>query len=424
MKIATQMQSGIGSGCGIDAIGVAIPRRYVDMVELARARGVEPGKYVDGLGAREMAVAEPGEDTVALAALAASRALAAGEVDRGNLGLLVVGTETGVDHAKPVASFVHGLLELPRTMRVYDTQHACYGGTAGVMAAIEWIASGAAGGRSALVICSDIARYGIATAGEPTQGAGAVAMVISADPALVEIDLGVSGAASSHVHDFWRPHGQREAQVDGHYSVQCYLEAVSSAYRGWKARAIERGLVRPGTGELASEQLARICYHVPFCKMARKAHLQVRRCELEDAGGTWEPAAEQTGIASFKRQVEPSLALCARVGNIYTGSLYLGLAGLLHAQAAELAGQRIGLFSYGSGCTSEFFSGVVGPRAAARIAAAGLDELLRARARISVAEYERIMALPSSGPVGGDRATASGFRFLGVTDHRRQYAGR
>jgi hydroxymethylglutaryl-CoA synthase len=291
------------------------------------------------------------------------------------------------------------------------------------MTALDWIASGAAAGRSALVICSDIARYGIATAGEPTQGAGAVAMVISANPALVEIDHGVSGTASSHVHDFWRPLGQREAQVDGHYSVQCYLDAVAGAYRGWKARAIERGLVSSTPGELVSDQLVRVCYHVPFCKMARKAHLQVRRSELEDRGGIWDPAAEQAGIASFKTQVEPSLPLCARVGNIYTGSLYLGLTGLLHAQAQDLAGARIGLFSYGSGCTSEFFSGVVGKHAAARIAAAKLGELLDAREKISVVDYERIMALPPNAPMDG-AATSAGFRFLGVTDHRRQYAGR
>lgn len=411
-------------GIGIHALGVAVPRRHVDMEELARARGVPPDKYLLGLGAREMAVAEPGEDTVALAALAAHRALAAAEISRQRLGLLIVGTETGVDHSKPVASFVHGLLELPPAMRVYDCQHACYGGTAGVMAAVEWIASGAAGGRAALVVCSDIARYGVATAGEPTQGAGAVAMVIAADPALIELDVGISGAASSHVHDFWRPLGLREAQVDGHYSVQCYLDAMAAAYRGWRGRAIERGLV--GGGVLASEQLARICYHVPFCKMARKAHVQVRRCDLDDAGVAWDAAAEDTrGAEAFRRQVEPSLGLCARVGNIYTGSLYLGLAGLLHAQARELIGQRVGLFSYGSGCTSEFFSGVVAARAAERIAAARLDELLAARERISIAEYERIMALPPTAPLDGGAADpGGGFRFAGVVNHQRQYVRR
>jgi hydroxymethylglutaryl-CoA synthase len=405
---------------GIHSLGVAIPRRYVDLADLAQARGVDPAKYLHGLGAREMAVAEPGEDTVALAALAARRALAAGGIARDRLGLLVVGTETGVDHSKPVASFVHGLLELPQAMRVYDTQHACYGGTAGLMAAVEWIASGAADGRAALVVCSDIARYGVATAGEPTQGAGAVAMVISTSPALVELDVGISGAASTHVHDFWRPLGLREAQVDGHYSVQCYLDAVATAYRGWRMRAVARDVVR-GDG-MVSERLARICYHVPFCKMARKAHVQVRRCDLEDAGAAWDAAAEEArGAQSFRDQVEPSLGLCAQVGNIYTGSLYLGLAGLLHAQAASLVGERIGLFSYGSGCTSEFFSGVIARGAPERIAAARLDEMLAARERISVADYERIMALPANAPLVPTSAGDDGVRFVGVSNHQRQY---
>jgi hydroxymethylglutaryl-CoA synthase len=401
---------------GIEALGLAIPRRYLDLVELAEARGVDPAKYTQGLGAREMAVADPGEDTVALAATAARRALAAAALDPGALGLLVVGTETGVDHSKPVASFVHGLLDLPRAMRVYDAQHACYGGTAGLWAATEWIASGAARGRSALVVCADLARYGVATAGEPTQGAGAIAMVVSEDPAILALDVGISGTASAHVHDFWRPLGQREAQVDGHYSVDCYLDAVSHAYRGWKARAIEHELVRGDA--MPSERLARICYHVPFCKMAKKAHLQVRRCDLEDAGL---PVDDERGPASFRAQVEASLALCARVGYLYTGSLYLGLAGLLDAQAGELARTRIGLFSYGSGCTSEFFSGVVGSRAAERIAAARLSEVIAARERISIAEYERIMALAPVAPPY-EPPPAGGFRFAGVADHRRQYA--
>ena len=403
---------------GIEAIGVAVPRRYIDIVDLAQARGVDPAKFTQGLGAREMAVADPGEDAVALAAAAARRALEAGAIDPGELGLLVVGTETGVDHSKPVASFVHGLLGLPRAMRVYDTQHACYGGTAGLMAAAEWIASGAARGRRALVVCADIARYGVRTAGEPTQGAGAVAMVVGEDPAILALDVGISGAASTDVHDFWRPLGQREAQVDGHYSVACYLDAVASAYRGWRARAVERELVR--ADGLPSEQLARICYHVPFCKMAKKAHLAVRACDLEDAGL---PLEDERAPESFRAQVEASLALCARVGNIYTGSLYLGLAGLLDRDAASLSRARIGLFSYGSGCTSEFFSGVVGARAAQRIADARIADVLAARERISIEEYERIMALAPSTPPD-EPPPAGGFRFTGVVEHRRQYAGR
>jgi hydroxymethylglutaryl-CoA synthase len=160
--------------------------------------------------------------------------------------------------------------------------------------------------------------------------------------------------------------------------------------------------------------------------MARKAHLHLRRCDLDDAGASWDAAAEDQAAAAFRRQVEPSLGLCARIGNIYTGSLYLGIAGLLHTQAASLVGERIGLFSYGSGCTSEFFSGVVARHAAERIAAANLAELLAARERISIDEYERIMALPPTAPLArrAGHEFDGNFRFVGVTNHQRQYASR
>ena len=191
--------------------------------------------------------------------------------------------------------------------------------------------------------------------------------------------------------DFWRPLGRREAVVDGHYSIDCYLEALSGAYRDWRGKAEAKEIVRRGTSALPSEQLAAIGYHVPFCKMAKKAHARLRRCDLDDVLGAFDEAREEReGATSFERQVAPSLTLCSRVGNIYTGSLYLGFAGMLQASATELAGKRIGLFSYGSGCVSEFFSGVVGKNAAERIQRARLDEVLGS---------------PRAGHGGGVRAT-------------------
>jgi hydroxymethylglutaryl-CoA synthase len=412
---------------GIDALAIAVPRRYLDLEDLARARGVAPEKYTVGLGCRRMAVADPGEDAVALAATAARRLLDATAIDPARIGMLVVGTETGVDHAKPVASHVQGLLGLPRGMRVYDTQHACYGGTAALMATAEWIASGAGAGRVALVICTDIARYGLHTAGEPTQGGGAVALLVAESPRILALDLGTSGFASSDVYDFWRPHGRREALVDGHYSIGCYLDALGGAYRAWREAAVGRGLVQPRGEALASAELARIAYHVPFCKMAKKAHAHVRRCDLEDARGAEagpeaEAREEQAAAASFERQVAPSLKVCAEIGNCYTGSLYFGLAGLLEGEAAALAGRRIGLFSYGSGSCGEFFSGTVAAGAARAIADARIGETLARRTRIDIAEYARIMGLAPDVPPAEEPA-AGAFRFAGVRDHQRVYVG-
>lgn len=327
---------------GIEALAIAVPRRFVDIEELARARGVDPAKYTSGLGAKEMAVADPGEDSVSLAATAAARLIQQQNVDVSRVGMLVVGTETGVDHSKAVASHVQGLLKLPRSMRTFDAQHACYGGTAGLMAAAEWIASGAGAGRVAIVVCSDIARYGLNTAGEPTQGAGAVALLVSEQPDLLALDIGLNGVCTVDVYDFWRPLGRREAVVDGHYSISCYLDALSGAYRGWRERAMAHEVVRWGDS-LPSEQLARIIYHVPFCKMARKAHTQLRQVDLEDgaAGKAMTPEAREAAAkssASYDAQVASGLTLNARVGNVYTASMYLALAGLLSTEGTQLAG--------------------------------------------------------------------------------------
>ncbi|MCU0659834.1 MAG: hydroxymethylglutaryl-CoA synthase [Polyangiaceae bacterium] len=407
---------------GIEALAVALPRRFLSLRDLAEVRGVDPAKYLSGLGGQEMMVADPGEDAAALAATAASRLFAQQRIDPDRIGMLVVGTETGVDHSKAVASHVHGLLGLHRSMRVFDAQQACYGATAGLMAAVEWIASGAAAGRSALVIASDIARYERLGAGEPTQGAAAVALLVSSTPHLLALDLGLNGACSMDVYDFWRPHGRKEALVDGHYSIQCYLDVLAEAYRGWRGRAVAAERVGWGPS-LPSEQLARIAYHVPFCKMARKAHAQVRRVDLEDRPGGRLPEAEIDALArsddSHGDQVAPSLWLNARVGNAYTASLYLALAGLLHRDAAPLAGRRIGLFSYGSGCSSEFFSGTVGSEAAARIAAADLEGLLASRQRIGPGEYEEVLALTSPDPAAAP--PPGGFRLAEIRDHRRLY---
>jgi hydroxymethylglutaryl-CoA synthase len=159
--------------------------------------------------------------------------------------------------------------------------------------------------------------------------------------------------------------------------------------------------------------------------MARKAHTQLRLCDLEDqpnAPATTAEAREERAksSASYEAQVASSLTLNARVGNVYTASLYLALAGLLQGEGGTLAGQRIGLLSYGSGSASEFYSGVVGEKAARRMARSGVEEAMARRERVSVAEYERIMQLPYDAPEA--LAPAAGtFRLAEIRDHKRVY---
>lgn len=391
---------------GIDAIALAIPRGYVELAELAQARGVAPEKYTKGLGTLRMAIAAEDEDPVTLATDAAARLFATSGRDRGEIGLCAVGTETAVDHSKPVASYVHGLLGLPPSCRVIETKHACFGGTASLLAATEWIASGAARGRSALVICTDIARYEVGSAGEPTQGAGAVALLVSERPRILELEVGRTGSFAQDVHDFWRPLHRRDALVDGHFSVTCYLDALAGAYGDWKASGAAHGW--------DAAALERICYHVPYGKMARKAHLHRAGLDAMSA---------EEAEARFAAEVAPSLSLSAEIGNVYTGSLYLALASLLHGEAATLEGARVGLFSYGSGCGAEFFAGRVAPGAGPFVQSLDLTGPLASRRPLSIAAYEALRGRE----VEADRrapTTASeigaGARYHGVDEQGRR----
>src|SRR5947199_325024 len=166
-------------------------------------------------------------------------------------------------------------------------------------------------------------------------------------------------------------------------------------------------------GEALTDRLVRLLYHTPFPKMAMKAH---RRLLEIDGRAVDDDAA----AASYRTQAAPGLAAVARVGNTYTASLYLCLAALLEAEGRTLAGKRLGLFSYGSGCCAEFFTGGV-PEGVEAVADAGVGALLAGRSFIDVPAYERLIR---GGEAGGEPPAdfAGEFVFTGVKNQRREYA--
>ena len=225
---------------GIDAIALAVPEGYLDLADLAAARGVPAGKYVEGWASSGWRSRARTKIRWRCARRRAPRCSTTAGIDPSTIGLCVVGTETAVDHSKPIAAYLHRMLGLPQQCRVFETKHACFGGTAGLLAALDWIAAGSARGRNALIVCTDIARYGLQTPGEPTQGAGAVAMIVSENPRLLALEVGVTGSYSQDVNDFWRPLYSKDAFVDGHHSVQCYLDALAGAYKSGRRRRKHR----------------------------------------------------------------------------------------------------------------------------------------------------------------------------------------
>lgn len=376
---------------GIHDLALATSHHVVDLGDLAEAAGIDPAKYRIGLGQSLMSVPAPDEDVVTMGAAAAQALLARTGTE--GIRTLMFATESGIDQSKSAGLFVHELLGLPRTMRVVEVKQACYGATAAVQAALGLIARNPA--EKVLVIASDVAKYALDSSGEPTQGAGAVAMLVSADPDLLAIEP-VSGLASMDVDDFWRPNDSATAIVDGKLSLTAYLDALTSAWDDFRAR-----------GGVEVTEIDRFGFHQPFTKMARKA---LRRL------------AQHTGADLDDALQELTFTYNRDLGNSYTASLWVGLAALLD-QDDDLAGRRVGLFSYGSGATGEFFTGIVQPGYQEKRRGAEVAAELAARTPITLEDYRALHAavLPSGTDVETPHVTRAPFRFAGIRGRARVY---
>ncbi|MCI1219597.1 MAG: hydroxymethylglutaryl-CoA synthase [Bifidobacterium sp.] len=352
---------------GIDRIAFSTPNRYLDLVDLAHARGVDPNKYLIGIGQSKMAVPTLSQDIVAMGANAAQEVLKGLSDDEKSLiGLLIVATESGVDQSKASALFVHELLNLTASMRTIEIKEACYAGTAGLQLAADFVRAHA--GAKALVIAADIARYGLGSGGEVTQGAGAVAMMVSANPHILSLEEH-SVVLSRSTDDFWRPNYSTEACAKGKYSEQVYLEMFAQVWR--EAKSL--GLTSVG-------DLQALLFHIPFSKMGRKG--------LRSLESMIPPADYERLTARF----EKAIVYGREVGNLYTASLYLSLISLLEQDDSLRANDRIGLFSYGSGSVAELFFGTLQSGYNDRLNRAGHEAMLAARQRLSMSEYESIFS--------------------------------
>lgn len=381
---------------GIDTIAFYTSHYALDLADLAAARGVDPNKFSVGLGQQRMSVPPPGEDIVTMAANAATQALQS--VDLSSIEMLLFATESGIDQSKAAGIYVHDLLGLPARCRVIELKQACYSGTVALQLALSFIRQYP--NKKVLLVASDIARYGLNTPGEPSQGCGAVAMVLSANPRILAFDTEY-GVVTENVMDFWRPNYSENAFVDGKYSSKLYMNMLEKAWQQYS--------------ELSGRDFSDhdyYCYHAPVSRLVEKAHQYLAKVN-----------SEKLSDEDLAQHVGHSLAYARIVGNSYTASLYIGLASLFDF-ADDLTGKRLGLYSYGSGCVAEYFSGVVQPGYQAVLATAHHQDMLAKRKTLTCAEYEDFFSFkyPADGSTCEIPVHETGlFRLASIADHKRQY---
>lgn len=344
---------------GIDKMAFATTNDYLDLVELAKERGVDPNKFTIGIGQDLQAVVPPTQDIVTLGATAAKKLLTP-ELEK-NISTVIVATESGIDNSKASAIYIKHLLGLSDFTRTVEMKEACYSATAAIQFAKGVVALNPQ--ETVLVIAADIARYGLNTPGEVTQGAGAVAMLISQNPHILTLE-DTTVAYSKDIMDFWRPLYATEALVDGKYSTNVYIEFFLQTFTRYQQL----------TGrELAD--FAALTFHMPFTKMGKKGLEGLLKDRNDEVA------------QRLRTQLTASQLFSRQVGNLYTGSLYLSLMSLL--QNSDLrAGSRIGLFSYGSGAEGEFYTGILEDGYEHYMN--NIQEELKHRHQVSVAEYEKL----------------------------------
>ncbi len=373
---------------GIERIGFYGGRAAVEVREIGRLRGLDLARF-DNLLLRRKTVHFPWEDPVSFAVNAARPlldGLPAGS--RARIDHLLVASESGIDFGKSLATWVHPLLDLPRHCRLFEVKQACYGGTAALQSALGMLALRGEPGRKALLICADIARPIPGSYAEPTQAGAAVALLVGDEPEILSLEPGASGVYGHHVMDACRPDAEQETG-DADLSLLTYLDCLEQSFAAYRARV--------GGDVSFRDHFAYLAFHTPFGGMVKGAHRRLLR-RLE----ALPPAAIE---ADFYRRLAPSLTFCQEVGNIYSGTLFLALAGVI-ASGDFREPRRVGLFSYGSGCCAEFFSGLAGASAPRALDAAGIAAHLAERRPLDRDGYERVLQAQRQGQIFGRRNAA------------------
>ncbi len=397
---------------GIDSLTFDVPKLHLPIKTLAENRNIEPEKLIKGLGLLKMTFPDVHQDVVTFAANAVYKLFQQEQLNPSEIARIYVGTESGVDASKPVASYVAALIEQQlghgalKHCDTLDMTFACIGAVDALQTSLDFIRLNPT--KKAIVVATDTAKYDLNSTGEYTQGAGAIAMLITADPRVISFSNEV-GISSQGVFDFFKPrryvskndllnatdnpewNGILENEVafykeqpvfDGQYSNQCYINRITEAYAHYKEITQQN--------EILFHRWENILMHLPYCFQARRTFIEIYACELQLQEDTKILSKSADYLELVNQKIRPSERASGQVGNIYTGSIFLGLLSTLchHFQnQTDIIGKKLGFIAYGSGSKSKVFEGHIEPQWKSVIQNISLFETLDASHEIDFETY-------------------------------------
>lgn len=401
---------------GIEAASYYVPSLYLEIKDLAEKRGIEPAKLEKGLGLHKMGLPDVHEDAATFAAEALLKLIKDYEINPKDISRIYLGTESAIDAAKPTASYAMQMVEKVleaefgercfRNCDVVDLTFACVGAVDALHNSLDFVRVNP--DKKAVVIASDYAKYELASSGEYTQGGGAVSLLISAKPDLLEIENNW-GVATESVFDFFKPrrHFKKEDLTnasenfpdkieiftdepvfDGQYSNQCYQDRIREAYEHYKEVS---GKEKP------YQNWKYLIFHLPYAFHGKRVFTEIYSLEN---GLSYSNPEEQKAVAKsedylkfISEKIEKTQRASSEIGNMYTASIFMALLSGLQTsfnENEELAGQEIGFLGYGSGSKSKVFTGKVSDNWKNVVTKWNLFENLNERLAIDFDTYEKL----------------------------------
>lgn len=401
---------------GIEAASYYVPSLYLEIKDLAEERGIDPAKLEKGLGLHKMGFPDVHEDAATFAAEALLKLINDYQIHPKDISRIYLGTESALDAAKPTASYVMQMVEKVlekelgarcfKNCDVVDMTFACVGAVDALHNSLDFVRVNP--DKKAIVIASDYAKYELASSGEYTQGGGAVALLISSQPHLLEIE-NHWGVATESVFDFFKPrrHYKKEELIsspvsfpdkieiftdepvfDGQYSNQCYQDRIREAYQHYKEVS---GKDKP------YEAWKYLIFHLPYAFHGKRVFTEIYSLEN---GLSYETPDEQKTVAKsenylqfINNKIEKTQRASSEIGNMYTASVFMALLSVLQTsfnENEELAGEEIGFLGYGSGSKSKVFAGKVSRNWKNVVSKWDLFENLKSRTPIDFETYEKL----------------------------------
>lgn len=358
---------------GIEAINFYGGGAYIDVAAIFRERNLDMERF-NNLMMNKKSVGLPCEDPVTNAVNAAKPIIEQlTQEEKDSIDMLITASESGLDFGKSLSTYIHDYLGLNRNVRLFEVKQACYGCTAAFQQAVNFVASQASPGARVLVIGTDIARVAVKhTYAEPSQAVGAIAILVSENPKVFEVDFGANGYYGYEVMDTCRPLPEIETG-NPDLSLLSYLDCLKCCYKEYTNRVEDVDFL--STFDYLS-------FHTPFAGMVKGAHRMLLREMYKMKPKDIE--------ADFQKRLAPSLKFCTEVGNVYSATLYLALCGLI--DTVDVKGyKRIGMYSYGSGCSSEFYSGVISAESRKELKKMDIEGTLNRRCKLSMEEYDQLL---------------------------------